>query len=82
MKTVLPSNESGRLDALRRYQILDTPSDQAFDEITFLAAHIYITPIAVIVFVDADREWFKSKVGRPMTGFYGQEATRPTRRQG
>lgn len=63
-----PSNESARLDALRRYQVMDTASEQTFDEITFLAAHICITPIAVIAFVDADRVWYKSKVGLTMSG--------------
>lgn len=72
--TLLPPNESSRLEALRRYHIMDTASEQTFDEITFLAAHICIAPIAVIAFRDADRVWFKSKVGLTMTGMPREHA--------
>ena len=59
----LPSNEADRLHTLHEYQILDTFPEQAFDDLTRLAAHICGTPTAVISLVDADRQWFKSKVG-------------------
>ncbi|MBV6622270.1 MAG: tetratricopeptide repeat protein [Rivularia sp. (in: Bacteria)] len=59
----LPSNELARLEALRQYQILDTAPEKVFDDFTFLAAQICRTPIALISFVDGDRQWFKSKVG-------------------
>ena len=52
-----------RLEALRRYDILDTPREPAFDDITRLIAHVCQTPIALVTFVDADRQWFKSEVG-------------------
>ncbi|HEY3124981.1 MAG TPA: GAF domain-containing protein [Thermoanaerobaculia bacterium] len=59
----LPENESERLEALQRYEVLDTESEQKFDDLTLLARHICDTPIALISFVDAERQWFKSRIG-------------------
>ena len=59
----LPSNESERLEALREYQILDTPSEDVYDDLTHLAAGICGTSIAAITLIDAKRQWFKAGLG-------------------
>src|SRR6266849_513738 len=58
-----PLDEAARLEALHRYRVLDTPPEPGFDDITFLAANVCKTPVALISLVDANRQWFKSKVG-------------------
>jgi GAF domain-containing protein len=67
MKPPIPGNETERLAALREYHILDTLPEQAYDDITALAAHLCGTPLAVITLVDEDRQWFKSRVGLDLT---------------
>jgi two-component system, cell cycle sensor histidine kinase and response regulator CckA len=56
-------DEKRRLEILWQYEVLDTPPEEAFDEITALAAHICEAPIALISLVDEKRTWFKSRVG-------------------
>jgi formate hydrogenlyase transcriptional activator len=56
-------NEAERLRALRRYQILDTPPEPAFDRIAEMAANFFHVPMAGVSLVDEDRVWFKSRVG-------------------
>ena len=62
----LPPSEAERLAAVRRYDILDSPPDGAFDRITALAARRFAVPIAIISIVDEDRIWFKSHHGLPV----------------
>jgi hypothetical protein len=57
------ADEEGRMSAVRRYDLLDTPPDGAFDRITALAARIFRVPIALVTVVDHDRIWFKSRHG-------------------
>jgi anti-sigma regulatory factor (Ser/Thr protein kinase) len=57
------ANETDRLAALRKYRILDTDPEQAFDDLALLASQICGTPIALISLVDENRQWFKSHVG-------------------
>ncbi len=59
----IPSDESKRLAALQRYEILDTPSEVAFDRITTLAAELLGVPAVLVSLVDDARQWFKSNIG-------------------
>jgi two-component sensor histidine kinase len=66
MNAIIPIDEHQRMLAVRRYDILDTPPDGAFDRITALAARRFNVPIAIISVVDTDRIWFKSHHGLPV----------------
>ena len=59
----LPADELRRLRALSQLELLDTPAEQEYDDITRLASYICQTPMALICLVDAERQWFKSRVG-------------------
>lgn len=59
----IPDNELQRLAALKRYNILDTLPDTAFDDATKLVSYICGVPIAHISFIDENRQWFKSEIG-------------------
>lgn len=63
MNVPLPFNEAERLQALHRYNILDTPPEQAFDRITTLAARLFNVPTVLVSLVDESRAWFKSCYG-------------------
>ena len=56
-------DEQARLAALKGYGVLDTPNEAEFDDIVREAARVLGTPIALISLIDADRQWFKAKVG-------------------
>ncbi len=63
----LPVNEMDRLEALKSYEILDTGSEQSFDDIVNIASLICDSPIAAISLIDSHRQWFKSKLGLNVT---------------
>jgi signal transduction histidine kinase/ActR/RegA family two-component response regulator len=56
-------SEEQRLAALAGYDVLDTPAEPAFDDLTQLACRLCEVPIALVSLVDHDRQWFKSCVG-------------------
>jgi two-component sensor histidine kinase len=47
--------------------VLDTPEEQAFDDIVFIASQTCDAPIALISLLDNDRQWFKARVGLDVT---------------
>jgi GAF domain-containing protein len=55
--------EQERLEALHAYDIIDSLPETAFDDIAGIAAHSCGAPIAVINFIDRDRQWFKAEIG-------------------
>lgn len=57
------ADEEARLEALHRYDLLDTPPEGAFDRITTLAARVLDVPVSTVSIVDRDRIWFKSHFG-------------------
>ena len=63
MRASPPCNEPERLAALYRYRILDTPDEQAFDDLVRLASFICDTPIAIVTLIDSGRQWFKAEIG-------------------
>jgi PAS domain S-box-containing protein len=56
-------DDPDRLEALHRLGILDGPRDPAYDQVVQLASKLCEAPIALITFVDRDRQWFKARVG-------------------
>lgn len=67
MTAPLPKNEVGRLAALGEYYVLDTDSEEAYDDIVHLTSVICETPIAAISFITSERQWFKSIRGLSIT---------------
>ena len=64
MAVALPHpHQAERLVALGSYEILDTDREREFDEIVQLAAALCGTPVSVINFIDAARQWFKAETG-------------------
>lgn len=60
-------SEEARTSALRAYDILDTPPEEEFDGLAWLAAQVCATPMAILALVDGDRVWVKAKVGLEVT---------------
>lgn len=59
----IPADEAERLAALQELRILDTPAEERFDRITRTASELFQVPVALISLVDAQRQWFKSRIG-------------------
>jgi two-component system cell cycle sensor histidine kinase/response regulator CckA len=63
MPAPVPPDEGARLEALRRYGVLDTPREAEFDDLATVAGCLCQTPIALITLVDEDRQFFKAAIG-------------------
>lgn len=63
----IPQDEQSRLATLRSLDILDTPSEERFDQLTRMAKRLFKVPIALVSLVDENRQWFKSCVGLSAT---------------
>ncbi len=57
------ARERERLHLLECSGLLDTPASEEFDQITRLAGQVFDMPVSLVTFVDADRQWFKSRLG-------------------
>ena len=60
---IIPDNDQERVEALKRYKILDTPPEDAFDNVASLATQIFKVPISLVSLVDAEQVYFKANVG-------------------
>ncbi|WP_343342997.1 histidine kinase dimerization/phosphoacceptor domain -containing protein [Sphingomicrobium sp. XHP0239] len=63
MRAKTHPQQEERLAALRRYEILDTPREKEFDDVVKSVAAMCGTPVSVVNFIDADRQWFKAETG-------------------
>lgn len=63
MRAPLPPNEEARLRALHEYEILDTPPEQAYEDLVQIASSICGTSIAAVSLIDRDRQFFKASKG-------------------
>ncbi len=69
----IPENETQRLQALKKYQVLDTEPEPEYDELVQLASEICNAPMSLISLIDTDRQYFKSN-----KGFTGSSSPRDT----
>lgn len=65
---LVPHNESKRLEALKNYEILDSPSEETFRHLAETAALIFNSSIGIISFIDADRVYLKENYGGKLAG--------------
>lgn len=63
----VPADENRRLHALAASGLIDSAPEREFDRLTWLAAHIAQTPMALVSLLTSRRQWFKSRVGLDAT---------------
>lgn len=57
------ADDKNRVEALKRYSILNTPPEKSFDNIAKLATQFFGLPVALITFVDTENVFFKANIG-------------------
>lgn len=62
-ESIIPSNETDRMELLHQLHILDTDPEEIYDGIVYIASKICQVPISTITLIDRDRQWFKSAIG-------------------
>jgi diguanylate cyclase (GGDEF)-like protein/PAS domain S-box-containing protein len=59
----IPSDEKARLETLRRYQLIESDTEEAIDALVVLAAQVCSAPFAMFSLVDSNRVIHKAKLG-------------------
>jgi signal transduction histidine kinase len=67
LSPAIPNDETERLAALQRYCVLDTMPEPAFDRLTHILQYMLGVPTVLVSLVDANRQWFKSRIGLDAT---------------
>lgn len=63
MRNNIKNDEAGRLVALEKLHIMDTPPEERFDRFVELATDLFKVPISFISFLDEEHQWMKSQIG-------------------
>ena len=63
----IPKDEFKRIASVYALDLLDTPPEDRFDQLTRCATLIFHVPISTLTLIDATREWFKSCQGLEKT---------------
>jgi len=62
-----PANEADRLRVLYELEVLDTAAESDYDDVVTLASQICGVPMSLVSLIDADRQWFKARIGLDAT---------------
>jgi hypothetical protein len=65
--------EQARLNAVRRYQLVDEPVEDTYERIAFVAAALFDTPVATVSLVEQHRVWLAAAYGLPDVREVGPE---------
>jgi len=67
LQTQAPADfaEAARLEALDRYDVLDTPREEGFDALVRLIRNIFQVPVGIVSVIDGHRQWYKAWEGLP-----------------